>query len=149
MSCAIGEVRQIEDGIARVAVTRAVGCGRCHEPGGCGGTLVGAPGLQPVVEYLLPSVDGVAEGDRVEVRVPEGAVLHAAFRSYGLVTLLALAGAALPVALGAGDGPALAGLGIGLLFGWWLLRRHATRLRSPLVLSRLPVQDHFRKEIQP
>lgn len=120
-------VAAIEGEWAIVTVKRSAGCGRCQEPGGCGGSL--NPDLLDQGtsscggrQYRVLNDIGARLGDTVALSVPEGLVLRAAMASYGVSVLLAILGAALATALDAGEGGAILGAVTGLLVGYGFLR---------------------------
>lgn len=105
------------------------GCGRCHEAGGCGSSLLNKS-LRPqrFNTYRLPNSIGATVGDRVLLVVPEGAVLRAALLAYMLPVVMVIVGAAIGTAIQE-TGPAaplgaVVGLGVGLV----VLRMIQTRL---------------------
>ena len=73
------------------------GCGRCDEPGGC--HALQFSDMFKGVEKLFAVDDplGLKEDEGVLLKVEDDVPLRAALASYGLGTLLALAGAALGV----------------------------------------------------
>lgn len=100
------------------------GCGRCHEPGGCGGGLINGDGKP---ELRLPNTIRADQEDIVLVGVEDGSVLKGALSVYGIPGALMLTGAALGTALGASD--AVAGIGalLGLTMGVTVLHLFANR----------------------
>ncbi|MFT3850488.1 MAG: SoxR reducing system RseC family protein [Propionivibrio sp.] len=104
------------------------GCGRCHEPGGCGGVNIGKMlCINPQVFRVLNAGQS-AVGQRVSVTIPDGAVRNSALLAYGLPLLLFLLGAF--VGFGAaGDLGAVVGSVSGLVVSLPILRsvqlRHA------------------------
>ncbi len=103
------------------------GCGRCHEAGGCGSTLLNES-LRPrrLNLYRLPNVIDAQPGESVVVEIPDGALLRAAGWSYLFPVLLILLGAELGKAAG-GELASLVGAGLGLalaLLGLRLLPRY-------------------------
>lgn len=120
------EVLRVDGGSAWVRVSgNQGGCGRCDEPGGCRSpSLMRALGGR-TAEFRVPNVIDARPGDRVHLRMAEGAPLRAALASYGLATLLMLAGALAAVALvdvASVDLRAAAGAGAGLLAAWMVNR---------------------------
>jgi sigma-E factor negative regulatory protein RseC len=116
-----GVVSQIEDGMAVVDVAVQKGCGRCDEPGGCGGGLaVGGPACSR--SYRLADDLGVHVGDEVVLTVPSGGILRAAGWAYGMPLILGLASAFIGAAIGEEEGFAIAGGAAGLVLGFILLR---------------------------
>lgn len=69
------------------------GCGKCHEPGGCGGVNIGKMlcSEPQVFRVLNPRQSNV--GQFVSIVIPEGAVRKGAFLAYGLPLLMLLVGA--------------------------------------------------------
>lgn len=86
--------------LVRIADT---GCGRCHEPGGCGGVNVGKMlcSEPPVFRVLNPRQGDV--GQAVNIVIPDGAVRKGAFLAYGLPFLMLFFGAF--VGAGVADDP--------------------------------------------
>lgn len=94
-----GTVTHLEGSAARVSVMRQQGCGRCHEPGGCGGQGHGGHSQ----EFLVDNAFGARLGQKVRIEVPEGATLKAALLLYGIPLLALLLGALLGRLSGQGD----------------------------------------------
>ena len=128
-----GVVSRVDHGVVTVDVAVQKGCGRCDEPGGCGGGLaVGGPACSR--SYQLTDALGVRAGDEVILTVPAGGVLRAAGWAYGMPLLLGLVGAVAAASL-AGDDDRLAvagGLG-GLILGFVALRLFRGRLAAPSI----------------
>ena len=97
------------------------GCGRCHEPGGCGGVNIGKMlcSTPPVFRVLNP--EGSAVGQHVSVAIPDSAVSKGALLAYGLPLLLLLIGAFVGLGV-AGDSGAVIGAVCGLAVSLPLLR---------------------------
>jgi sigma-E factor negative regulatory protein RseC len=132
-------VARVEGDLALIEVGGvAGGCGRCHEAGGCqSGLLTRLFRPEPKLYSIVNSI-GARPGDRVVVRVRDGATLRAAALAYVLPVLFLIGGAALGTALGgAGDGAAalgaLLGLGIGIAAAAGLRRGGAGTDRPVLV----------------
>ncbi len=111
-----GVVVRCEGARALVQVRRSGGCGRCDEPGGCGGS-----GAASCSEYLVSNPVGASSGQRVLIEVPEGSALRAAALAYGLPLAGVIGGAfAGTWCWGGGDaGSAAGGVGgliVSLLF---------------------------------
>ncbi|GAB2181599.1 hypothetical protein DLREEDagrD3_18220 [Denitratisoma sp. agr-D3] len=117
-----GTVLRVEDGQAIVEVIRSSGCGRCHEPGGCGGTTLATGGAACPRSYSLANDIDARPGDKVWVAVREGSVLRAAAWAYGLPGALMVASAALAASLTGSDLAAFGGALAGLAIGYGLLR---------------------------
>ncbi len=120
-----GVVREVYGNALLIEVRPQSGCGRCHEPGGCGGGLINGDGK--LRNFRLPNTIGANAGDIVLVGVEDGSVLKGALSVYGIPGALMLTGAALGTALGASD--AVAGIGalLGLTMGVTVLHLFANR----------------------
>jgi sigma-E factor negative regulatory protein RseC len=146
-----GVVIRIEAGHAVVELgPRAAGCGRCHEPGGCGSTAIGA--AKQKRHYRLPNDIGVRVGDDVVLIIADGSLLKISMLAYLLPVTLLIAGAAIGSSLAPNsDAFALAGAGVGLALGLVVLRLAQSRMsaaREPLLSMR--IKDcvfHSHKEI--
>ena len=120
-----GVVQRVDGPYAWVDVSVAQGCGRCHEPGGCGGVNIAKPFGAARQVLKVCNDAGAQPGEQVGVVIDDGVPLKAAFRAYAAPVVGVLAGAALgtsfaPVGLvdlSAGLG-ALAGGGVAV----WLVR---------------------------
>lgn len=93
------------------------GCGRCHEPGGCGGGLK----IGKKRQYRVPNPGNAIVGDLVTVSVPEGTIRRSALFAYGVPLIFFLAGAFLGMGLASETGAILGSLA-GLLCAWLLVR---------------------------
>lgn len=69
------------------------GCGRCQEPGGCGGARIAYAFGKPDDIFQVDNPQRFSAGDHVRLQIDDGAALGAAAISYGLPTLAALIGA--------------------------------------------------------
>lgn len=111
-----GVVQRLEGDYAWVDVTVAQGCGRCDEPGGCGGVNIAKPfGASRQAVRVLNDV-GVRPGEPVGVRVDDGVPLKAALVAYAWPVVGVIAGAALGTVVAAPGGADLSG-GLGALAG--------------------------------
>lgn len=110
-------VTRAEAGEAWVRLSdRAGGCGRCDEPGGCGGASLAHALKAPRQLFRLPNGIEAEPGDRVRIRIEDGGPLRGAVLAYGLGVAMLVGGAAvgtwaappgqvdLLAALGAGGG---------------------------------------------
>jgi sigma-E factor negative regulatory protein RseC len=108
----------VERGVARVRVSdRQDGCGRCDEPGGCRSVRIAHVFKAPEEEFRVPDTLGLQQGDRVLIRMADGAPLRGAMVSYGLGAALLVVGAGLGHLWAGGgqqDAYALAGAAAGL-----------------------------------
>ncbi|MDP1605461.1 MAG: SoxR reducing system RseC family protein [Rhodocyclaceae bacterium] len=104
-------------------------CGACEQQGGCqsagmGSVLDGVLGRGQAKQLLrLPNTIRARPGDTVVVCAAEGAVLRAVWLAYGIPLVLALAGAIIFSALTGSELAAVAGMLIGLLGGYFVMRR--------------------------
>lgn len=119
------------------------GCGRCHEPGGCGGSAVIGQLFGPRrTSFRVPNVIGATPGEPVFVELGDGALLKVALMVYLLPVLLLVAGAFLGMALVpvSGDLAAAAGGAIGLALAVAAVVRFQSRRWQTLepVLARSP-----------
>ena len=90
-----GVVLRVEGRFAWVDVTVSQGCGRCNEPGGCGGVNIAKPfGASSQVLRVLNEA-GAVTGEPVGVVIDDGVPLKAALRAYAVPVFGVLAGAAL------------------------------------------------------
>ena len=131
--------------VAEVALVktgpRAAGCGRCNEPGGCGGGLLNLNEGAAVRHYRIANSIGAKAGDRVLICAPDGSVLRVALISYGIPLLLALLGAALGTWLDGRDIFALCGAMVGIALAVGLLRSGLLRQWEPNLSLRFKSDD--------
>ncbi len=135
-------VSRVEGDYAHVEVCgTAGGCGRCHEAGGCQSGILGQLFRSRPRSYRLANPIGAAPGDRVVVRVAEGAALRAALLVYALPAAFLLLGAVAGTALGdAANGDAaavtgaLSGFVVGVLSGLTLRKVPLGRIARPVLL---------------
>lgn len=109
------------DGEYAIVRMDETGCGRCHEPGGCGGNNIGQMfcGAPRTFRVLNPSNSAI--GDRVTIAIVEGVIQRSAVLVYGL-PLVALFVGALGGSAIAGEKGAILGAVCGLLIAWLGLR---------------------------
>lgn len=105
------------------------GCGRCHEPGGCGGQNLSRMLCSTPRVFRVPNPGGAKAGDRVRVAVDSQSVSRSAVFAYVLPLLALFAGALVGMAF-AGEAGSIAGAALGLLAAWFSLRRRLA-LRGP------------------
>ncbi|MCP5254440.1 MAG: SoxR reducing system RseC family protein [Zoogloeaceae bacterium] len=106
------------------------GCGRCNEPGGCGGARLSELFGPNRNEFEIENTIGALRGEEVVLCIAEDASLKAALVGYGLPVVCVIAGAAVGTAL-AGSGSqdawalfgALAGVALAMFGGRRLRRR--------------------------
>lgn len=124
---------------------RTGGCGRCHEPGGCGGGsgLFGQFfGSRRRVFRVANSIDAQV-GDRVLVLLSEGEVFRTALAVYFLPVLLLVVGAFAGMAINTspGDGAAFLGGFVGFAVGvagafWFQTRARDLGQLKPVLARR-------------
>jgi sigma-E factor negative regulatory protein RseC len=94
-----GVVLRVEEGYAWVDVSIAQGCGRCDEPGGCGGVNIAKPfGSASRSVRVCNDIDA-RPGEQVAVLVEDGLPLRGAMLVYGFPVIGLMAGAALGTAV--------------------------------------------------
>lgn len=125
------------------------GCGRCNEPGGCGGVSLAQPLCSKPKSMVLSDPIGLTVGDTVRVAIPDELLSRGVTRTYVVSLALFFAGSL----LGAGvlpellpmqwqvssDVGAMIGAGLGLIAAWWQLRRSQQRtpMAAPKILHRI------------
>lgn len=126
MQTVVAVVRSVSGTEAEVEVL-AGGCGRCQEPGGCGGQSL-TQAFCGRKRYRIGNVLGAQIGQRVRLGIDEVQVRSAANRAY-LLPLVGLLGGAL---LGSvfGTLTSVAGATVGLVVAW--LRLVYVRRDGPL-----------------
>jgi sigma-E factor negative regulatory protein RseC len=97
------------------------GCGRCNEPGGCGGNPLGKVFCSVPRTFRVLNPGNSAIGSRVTVVIAEGSVRRSAILAYGIPLLALFLGAIGGSAL-AGEAGAIIGSVGGLLCAWLALR---------------------------
>jgi sigma-E factor negative regulatory protein RseC len=135
-----GIVTSVDGQLAVVEIApRTSGCGRCHEPGGCGAAATPVAG-KGARSYRLPNSIGVRVGDEVLLTIPEGSLLKVSMLVYLLPVALVITGAAGGSLVSAPpDLAALTGAAVGLVLGFAILRLAQSRLltsREPLLAMR-------------
>ena len=139
----------LEGSIVLLEPQTQAGCGRCQEPGGCGGVSAATmfcARQKRVYQALNPAGLPLKVGDRVRVGIPEGSLLRTALLSYGLPLLgLVGGGVALPWGLGRDhSGWQILGATLGfalcsgLLWLWNVRQRQKHGASLVQVLARLP-----------
>ena len=136
MSDAEGVVTAINDSQVTVRIDEG-GCGRCHEPSGCGGQNIakmfcGEPRL-----FQISNPGDSQIGDRVVLSVSDDAVRQSAALAYGLPLVALFLGAYVGLLLG-GDLGAMVGAAIGVLAAWLALPRLERMFRSRSRVSLVP-----------
>jgi sigma-E factor negative regulatory protein RseC len=127
-------VTRVEGDHVWLDINGRLSCASCEQAAGCG--LGDGKGKPP---QRFRNTVGASVGDTVNISVPEGAVIKAAFYSYLIPLALALGGAATGMFLG-GDASAVLGAVFGLITGWLVLRYANGRFapgREPLLTMRI------------
>lgn len=144
---AVVEIMTAPDGraLARLEFAVSSGCGRCNEPGGCGGVSLAQPLCTKPKTMVLADPLGLAVGDNVRVAIPDQLLSRGVTQTYVVPLLLFFAGsllgaALLPSALPASwmltqDVGAMIGAGLGLIGAWWQL--HRAQRQSPMAVPRI------------
>lgn len=137
-------VRQVEgsDAVIELA-SHGGGCGRCREPGGCGGSSVIGQVFGPRCSvFRVPNTIDAKPGEQVLVRLGDREMLRAALMVYFLPIVMLVAGAFLGLTLAesAGDGAAFLGGALGFVAALVAVVRFQARERKhgrlQLVLTR-------------
>lgn len=140
MADAKGTITGLDGAYALVRMDDA-GCGRCHEPGGCGGVNIGKMLCTTPQVFRVLNPDRSNIGQRVDVAIPDGAVRKSALLIYGVPLLMLLAGACVGFGM-TGDLGAVVGAGLGLVASYFVLRiaqvkSSASHQFQPYIASRL------------
>ncbi|MDR2614696.1 MAG: SoxR reducing system RseC family protein [Candidatus Accumulibacter sp.] len=93
------------------------GCGRCHEPGGCGGAHLARAFCASPRVYRVKNPLGARPGEEVAVVIRDRTLLRSAIAGYLLPLLGLFLGAALGLAF-AGETGSMAGAAAGLTTAW-------------------------------
>jgi sigma-E factor negative regulatory protein RseC len=115
------------------------GCTGCGKAGNCGLSASRVKRLQRFRNEI-----GARVGDTVILSMPAGAVLKAVLYCYLLPLLLAMALAAAGMAIAREPG-AVSGMAVGLLLGWYNLRRSGQRQPQPVMRLKTTVVDLHRR----
>jgi sigma-E factor negative regulatory protein RseC len=113
----------------RRSASTTTGCGRCRQPGGCGGHQAGRLFCQTPRTFSVPNPDRRQPGERVQIVLAGGSLGRSALHAY-VQPLLALLAGALSGSAIAGEAGAIGGAIAGLLLGWLLLRRAQSRWQN-------------------
>jgi sigma-E factor negative regulatory protein RseC len=81
------------DGEHAVVRMDETGCGRCHEPGGCGGYNIGRMLCTPPRDFKVMNPKLLSVGSRVTVAIAEGSVRRSAIIAYAFPLLILFLGA--------------------------------------------------------
>lgn len=114
------------DGRQAIVEIEHGGCGRCHEPGGCGGQQLTQMFCTGPKTYLVENTCGASVGERVTIAIGAGEVARTANLAYGIPLLGAIGGGLVGTAL-AGDIGGMLGAAAGLLAAYAIIRRRGNR----------------------
>lgn len=119
------------------------GCGRCHEAGGCQSGLLGQLFRAKPRQFRIGNSIGAVPGERVIVRIAEGATIGAAMLAYGLPVVSLLLGAFVGATLAETERSdaatalgALAGLISGIACGPIIRRTPMYKFAAPTLVRR-------------
>lgn len=121
MTDAWGTVTAVDGQYAYLRMDES-GCGRCRQPGGCGGNHLGPLWCGSPRTFRVLNPDHCDVGARVQVTVAEGSLSRSVLYAYTSPLLALFAGALSGSACGSEAG-AIGGAMGGLLVGWLGLRR--------------------------
>ena len=116
-----GTVVSVEGEFAVVKIDSSTGCGRCHEPGGCGGANIATMLCTSSRTFRVLNPGQSQVGDVVSVVTTEGAVHRGALWAYIVPLALLLIGALGGSRFGSEQGAMLGAL-IGLAASFCVLR---------------------------
>jgi sigma-E factor negative regulatory protein RseC len=136
MQNVVGVVRECEKGRVWIEVEQS-GCGRCSEPGGCGGVSIGQSLCSRRKRFCLTDTLGLEPGDGVVVGVPDNVLLRSATAVYLVPLALGLVAAGVAHFLSGNSDSSLvdfAGFMGGLSAGWWFLTRMKLSVAAQPVL---------------
>lgn len=102
------------------------GCGRCHEPGGCGGSNLSQMLCVSPKVYRVLNSGRATVGDSVIIVVGDRALFRSALVGYGLPLLGVFLGGFLGLKL-AGELGSMIGAACGLLLSWCVQRLQLLR----------------------
>lgn len=114
------------EGAEALVEAPAQGCGRCMEPGGCGGQGLGQLLSSQPRTYWVANDIGAVAGESVELAIAPGVVGATASLIYGVPLLALLLGAVVGMQLG-GEPAAMAGAVGALIGAIGLIRRRMRR----------------------
>ena len=107
------------------------GCGRCHEPGGCGGSNLAQAFCSSPKNYRVLNPRGAKVGEEVVVVIHDRTLFRSALVGYGLPLLGLFLGAAIGLTF-AGEIGSMIGAVSGLAVAWSVQR---TRLVRDILLE--------------
>ncbi len=150
-TASVAQILQGPEGLQLVRLDFEVnsGCGRCNEPGGCGGVSLAQPVCAKPKSMVLTDTIGLAVGDTVRVTIPDEMLSRVVTRTYVIPLALFFVGSLLGAAVlpdllpmqwqVTQDVGAMIGAGLGLIAAWGQLHRAQSRkpMAAPRILERL------------
>ncbi len=150
-TASVAQILQGPEGLQLVRLDFEVnsGCGRCNEPGGCGGVSLAQPVCAKPQATVLTDTIGLAVGDTVRVTIPDEMLSRVVTRTYVIPLALFFVGSLLGAAVlpdllpmqwqVTQDVGAMIGAGLGLIAAWGQLHRAQSRkpMAAPRILERL------------
>lgn len=145
----IGASPQSGQAMVRLEFEIQGGCGRCNEPGGCGGVSLAQPLCSKPKTMIVLDPIGLSVGEKVRVSIPDQLLSRGVTHTYVISLLFFIGGSLLgtlllPDILPAQwqvtrDVGAMIGAGVGLIAAWWQLQRSQRRapMAAPRILERL------------
>ncbi len=109
------------DGESAVVKMDEIGCGRCHEEGGCGGNNIAQAFCNSPRVFRVSNERHVVIGERVTIAALGGTVRQSAVLAYGVPLLCLFVGAVLGAEI-SGDTGAIFGAMGGLFCAWACLK---------------------------
>ncbi len=150
-TASVAQILQGPEGLQLVRLDFEVnsGCGRCNEPGGCGGVSLAQPVCAKPKSMVLTDTIGLAVGDTVRVTIPDELLSRVVTRTYVIPLALFFVGSLLGAAVlpdllpmqwqVTQDVGAMIGAGLGLSAAGGQVHRAQSRkpMAAPLILERL------------
>lgn len=118
-----GKVVAVDGDLATVRVDSRGGCGRCHEPGGCGGVQLTQVFCAKPDELTVPNREHAGIGDDVMVSVSNAAFYRGVVAGYGLPLAGVLLGAIVGTVVVGSDLGAIVFSFLGLAGAWGIVHR--------------------------
>lgn len=134
MQIATAVVRLVSGDVVEIEISSS-GCGRCSEPGGCGGQNLSRALCGTPKRFWIKNSIGASTGDSVRVAIDSSGVHQAATITYVLPLGALLCGAMLGSMFG-NISSVIGGIG-GLVIAWFHLSHHKLELNSPVLIERL------------
>ena len=147
MDSPVATIISIDNGIATVAVSRAVACARCAAGKGCGAGLLSTTEKRAKLQLAVPETMVLKIGDEVVLELSPDTLLRASLLVYGLPLAGLVAALSIgwlvagPLADGVAIGLSVAGLSAGLFVGRSRLGRdRCLQQFLPRIAGRAPLE---------